>query len=137
MAVTSLAKRCGDRLQRINEDLQRRSWSDQVQCHVEVETSKTNLHRERAQHNMTKVELVEESDKCDILRKVNEELQISARKMEKHESDLIDQCNALTKANEELRVSGRKMEMEMMTLRKRRSFKREHRDEPKPDDSYA
>ena len=137
MAVSCLAKRCGDRLQRIIKDLQRKSRSYQVQCHLEVETSKKNLHSERAQHNMTKVELVEELDKCDILRKVNQELQVSAIKMEKHESDLIDQCITLMKANEELRVSGRKIEMEMMTLRKRRSFKREHKDEPKTDDSYA
>ena len=44
---------------------------------------------------------------------------LSGRKREKYESDLIDQCNILKKANEELQVSGRKMEIEMMALRRR------------------
>ena len=100
MHVSSLSTRCGERLQEIYEDLQRRSRSDQAQCHVDVETSKKNLHTERARNRAIEVELVKQSDKCERLRKANEKLQIS----------------------------GRKMEMEMMALRKRRSCKREHRD---------
>ena len=108
-SLSSLATRCGERLQEIYEDLQRRSRSDQAQWHVDVETSKKNLHTERARNRAIEVELVKQSDKCERLRKANEELQIS----------------------------GRKMEMEMIALRKRRSFKREHRDKrpSSPDDS--
>ena len=82
MVVSSLSNRCAERLQEIYEDLQRRSRSDQAQCHVEVETAKKNLHRVRTLHSVTEEELVEQSNKCEILRKANEKLQISDRKME-------------------------------------------------------
>ena len=107
MVVSSLSSRCGERLQEVYEDLQRRSRSDQAQCHVEVETAMKSLHKERALLSVTEDELVEQLDKCEMLRKANEELQ----------------------------VSGRSKEMETMGLR-RRSIMRTH-SEPKPNDSWA